>query len=351
MNGIGSIRLINKITAIILGMIASCLIAFYGIILLWPQENRFDQVEVTIPEGATLAAIVTYLQDQHIIKDPKSFLMAVKTLGHETSIPAGTFTLIKATNNYSIIDQLVNGKPEMEKLTLLEGWTMEKNLQEIASHFSIPYEKLKQLAYDPQFASERGVPADNLEGFLFPNTYLFLKSETPGAILTELVRQYHQVMTDSLKSAAESKGMTELQVVTLASIIEGEVIYDSERPTVSAVYHNRLNRGMRLQADPTIQYIIPDSPRRLLNVDLKIDSPYNTYLYRGLPPGPINNPGKESILAAINPDASDYLYFVARGDGYHTFSKTQAEHIAAKRKFQRIRHRLWLEKRRASKNR
>ena len=126
-------------------------------------------------------------------------------------------------------------------------------------------------------------------------------------------------------------------MITLASIIEGEAIYNSERSTISAVYHNRLKLGMKLQADPTIQYIIKDSPRRLLNKDLKIDSPYNTYLHNGLPPAPVNNPGKASILAALFPEENEFLYFVARGDGYHTFSKTQEEHNRAKREFQKFR--------------
>jgi len=117
------------------------------------------------------------------------------------------------------------------------------------------------------------------------------------------------------------------------------------------VYHNRLRKGMRLQADPTIQYIIKDGPRRLLNRDLRIDSPYNTYLYRGLPPGPINNPGRESLLAAVTPDTTDYLYFVARGDGFHTFSRTQAEHNEAKRKFQKVRRKVRREQRKSHANR
>ncbi len=351
MIGTESIRIINKTTAILMGMIASSLVAFYGIVLLWPQDNRYDQVEITIPEGATLASIVSYLQDHHVVSNPKSFLMAVKTLGHETSIPAGTFTLKAANNNYSIIDQLVHGKPEMVKVTLLEGWTLERTLVELSKTFSLPLEKLKQLAYDPRFSRELGVPADNLEGFLFPNTYLFLKSATPRDILSELVRQYRLVMTDSLKALARDRGLSELEVVTLASIIEGEAIYDDERPTISAVYHNRLRKGMRLQADPTIQYIIKDGPRRLLNRDLRIDSPYNTYLYRGLPPGPINNPGRESLLAAVTPDTTDYLYFVARGDGFHTFSRTQAEHNEAKRKFQKVRRKVRREQRKSHANR
>ena len=143
-----------------------------------------------------------------------------------------------------------------------------------------------------------------------------------------------------MKVQAQELGMSMLEIIALASIIEGEAIYDSERSIISAVYHNRLKKGMKLQADPTIQYIIDDGPRRLLNRDLKIESPYNTYLNYGLPPGPINSPGLESLRAAVSPADADFLFFVANGEGYHTFSRTEAEHNVAKKKLQRHRRKV-----------
>ena len=144
-------------------------------------------------------------------------------------------------------------------------------------------------------------------------------------------------MPNSLSNHVFEKGWTVHQILTLASIIEGEAMVDSERAMVSAVYYNRLKQGILLQADPTIQYIIPDGPRRLLRKDLAIDSPYNTYLHPGLPPGPVNNPGLKSILAAINPAHVDYLYLVAKGDGSHIFSRTLREHQIAKQRFDEFR--------------
>jgi len=152
-----------------------------------------------------------------------------------------------------------------------------------------------------------------------------------------MVEEYKKHFTDNFQDRRKKIGMSEKEVITLASIIEGEAIYNTERPLISGVYHNRLEIGMRLQADPTIQYIVDGGPRRLLNKDLKIKSPYNTYLNYGLPPGPINNPGIESIKAALFPANTENLYFVARGDGYHTFSRTKNEHNKAKKEFQRIR--------------
>ncbi len=141
--------------------------------------------------------------------------------------------------------------------------------------------------------------------------------------------------------------MTMHDILTLASIVEGEAILDKERPVIASVYYNRLSRGIRLQADPTIQFIIKGPPRRLLLKDLEIDSPYNTYKYKGLPPGPINNPGKLSILAAVFPAQTKYLFFVARGDGSHIFSRTAKEHARAKRKFDKVRRQVRLKKKKS----
>jgi UPF0755 protein len=152
-----------------------------------------------------------------------------------------------------------------------------------------------------------------------------------------MIEHYQSQITTDLRKRMAELGMAEKEVLTLASIIEGEAIYNRERPIISGVYHDRLNMGMRLQADPTIQFIVEGAPRRLLNKDLKIKSPYNTYMNEGLPPGPINNPGIESIRAALYPAETDFLYFVAKGDGYHTFSTTEKQHNKAKRNFQKIR--------------
>tara|TARA_B100000408_G_C10259089_1_gene206863 strand:- start:300 stop:890 length:591 start_codon:yes stop_codon:yes gene_type:complete len=185
-----------------------------------------------------------------------------------------------------------------------------------------------------------GVKAPTLEGFLFPETYYFVENESPQTILRKMVSEYQDRVSDKMRNRIVELGLSELQLITLASIIEGEAIHDKERKNISSVYHNRLNKGMRLQADPTIQYIIKDGPRRLLNKDLNIKSPYNTYLNEGLPIGPINNPGLKSIIAALYPTESEYIYFVARGDGYHTFSRTQEEHNFAKRKLNSLRKKV-----------
>jgi len=327
---------VGIVAAVVLGI----LLAFYSLILLWPQGNPYDSVKVTIPKGASLKEVSATLQDYNIIRNERSFLLAVKTLGYEKDMPAGRFKLVKASTNFDIIDQLVNGIQVNKRVTILEGWTIDIIAEELQDKIGIDPDEFKNACKNELLLWKWGISEESVEGYLFPNTYLFSEEEDIQDIIGRMINQFKQRITVEFRDRMKELGMDEKEIITLASIIEGEAIYDRERPVISGVYHNRLNIGMRLQADPTIQYIIEGSPRRLLNKDLKIKSPYNTYLNEGLPPGPINNPGIESIKAALYPVETDYLYFVAKGDGYHTFSRTKEEHNIAKRKFQNIRRQL-----------
>jgi len=327
---------VGILAAVVLGI----LLAFYSLILLWPQGNPYDSVKVTIPKGASLKEVSTTLQDYNIIRNERSFLLAVKTLGYEKDMPAGRFKLVKASTNFDIIDQLVNGIQVNKRVTILEGWTIDVIAEELNDKIGIDRDEFKSACTNELLLWKWGISEKTVEGYLFPNTYLFSEEEDVQDIIGRMINEYKQRITLEFRDRMQELGMEEKEIITLASIIEGEAIYDKERAIISGVYHNRLNIGMRLQADPTIQYIINDSPRRLLNKDLKIKSPYNTYLNKGLPPGPINNPGIESIKAALYPAETDYIYFVARGDGYHTFSRTKEEHNIAKRKFQKLRRQL-----------
>ncbi|NHZ87240.1 MAG: endolytic transglycosylase MltG [Planctomycetia bacterium] len=325
------------ITLTIVGILI-CLVATGAILLFWPQNDLDDRIKVNIPKGSTLVQISDILTEKNILTNKNMFITATRLMGKSNKIPAGIFALKDAKNNYRIVRQLVRGNPEMIKVTLLEGWTISQVIQAISSSMNLSSEILSSLCYDEQFINELGLKTKSLEGYLYPDTYLFLESENdPKEILKQIVSEFHEVFNDNLIERAKQIGLTVNEVVTMASIIEGEAIYDNERAIIAAVYNNRLKKRMLLQADPTIQYIIKDGPRRLRLSDLKIDSPYNTYLYRGLPPGPISNPGKASILAVLYPDDNNYLFFVARGDGYHTFTTTIEEHNQAKREFQKVR--------------
>ena len=217
-------------------------------------------------------------------------------------------------------------------------------MNQVAKHLSkeldFNYFEVLKLLSNEEFIRDLQVNSNTLEGYLFPETYYFFEGVDKTSVIKRLVKEHKKFWNDANLSKADSLGFTPYEITTLASIIEGEAIYDSERSIISAVYHNRLKIGMKLQADPTVQYIIDDGPRRLLNKDLRIKSPYNTYIYHGLPPGPINSPGEQSLIAALSPQDNDYLYFVAKGDGYHTFSRNEKEHERAKRAFQRVRKKV-----------
>ena len=191
------------------------------------------------------------------------------------------------------------------------------------------------LVHDPDFITELGITAPSLEGYLYPDTYNFAKGVNPRDIFRMMVQRLRKYFDQELLKRAEEVGMSEREVITLASIIEKEVVYNSERPLVSAVYNNRLKSNMRLQADPTVNYGVLKQANSITRIDLKRVTPYNTYAIYGLPPGPIASPGIRSIRAALNPANSDYLYFVSKNNGTHHFSRTGIEHMKAVMIYQR----------------
>ena len=331
----------NKPVFLLGGIIAmSITIALVVLVLFWPQPNSSSVSKVTVITGSTLSEISKQLYEKKIISNEQMFRWAVQVMGKEKEIPVGTFQLVDTQSNYDIIKQLVYGSPELIKVRLLEGWSVKQIAAYLNEVMGFEPDEILDISKDYRFLKKHNIKASTIEGYLFPDTYLFFNGDTPTSVLDNVVSEYKNFWRDAFRDRARELNMTEHEVVTLASIIEGEAIYDKERPTISGVYHNRLNRGMRLQADPTIQYIIEDGPRRLLNRDLRIDSPYNTYKHKGLPPGPINSPGAQSLKAALYPEENEYLFFVARGDGYHTFTTNEKDHNNAKKQLQKLRREL-----------
>ena len=331
----------NKPVFLFGGIIAmSITIALVVLVLFWPQLNPSYVSKVSVITGSTLGEISEQLYEKKIISNEQMFRWAVQIMGKEKEIPVGTFQLVDTQSNYDIIKQLVYGSPELIKVRLLEGWSVKQIAAHLNEVMGFEPKEILDISKDSRFLKKHNIKASTIEGYLFPDTYLFFNGDTPRSVLHNVVSEYKKFWKDAFRNRARELNMTEHEVVTLASIIEGEAIYDKERPTISGVYHNRLNRGMRLQADPTIQYIIEDGPRRLLNRDLRIDSPYNTYKNKGLPPGPINSPGAQSLKAALYPEENEYLFFVARGDGYHTFTTNEKDHNIAKKQLQKLRREL-----------
>ena len=306
----------------------------------WPQTNMEKVIKLKISHGQSLAAISSMMSQKNIISNQWVFEFVTKLKGLDKSIQVGTFGFNRTHTNQDIINNLAFGRPDRKKITFLEGWNMKQVSRHLADVMKFDYDEVITLLNNESFIKDLNINSNTLEGYLFPETYYFFEGVNKKTIIKRLVNEHFSFWNEENILKADKLGFTPVEIVTLASIIEGEAIYDSERPIISAVYHNRLKKGMKLQADPTVQYIIKDGPRRLLNKDLRIKSPYNTYMYKGLPPGPINSPGLQSLLAALNPQINNYFYFVAKGDGYHTFSKNEKEHERAKRAFQRVRKKV-----------
>ena len=316
-------------------LITLILITFY-----WPQNNLIKDVKVIINYGDPLSVITKKLKNKKLISNEMIFNMIAKLNGVENSIPAGIFLISDANTNIKLINCLVKNSPQIKKITLLEGWTIKQSINYLVREMEFDYKNFEMIISDIDIINDFDINTDNMEGYIYPETYYFFEGQSELSVIKKIINEYKNFWNKENIARAEKLKMTQHEIVTLASIIEGEAIYDSERPIISAVYHNRLNIGMKLQADPTVQYIIKDGPRRLLNKDLKIKSPYNTYLNQGLPPGPINSPGRKSLYAALYPNDNEYLYFVAKGDGYHTFSKNEKDHEKAKKNFQKIRRKV-----------
>ncbi len=300
-----------------------------------------------IQRGMRLHQIADSLQREGIIPDRDQFLFAARLIDRHQPLKAGKYALTPGLSLKELLRLLRSGKSMEERVTLPEGKTAEEFAAILARALDLNPQEFLQAVADTALARTLGIAAPGLEGYLYPDTYHFYWGATPREVVAMLVREFQRRLDDTLRAHIAASGLSLHEIVTLASIIEGEAVIDSERAIISAVYHNRLRAGMRLQADPTIQYILPGPPRRLLFRDLEIDSPYNTYLYAGLPPGPVNNPGIASIRAAAKPAAEGYLYFVAHGDGSHVFSYTLQQHLNAKADFDRVRARVRREQKKA----
>lgn len=320
------------------------IIGLYEYIALDEQGDDVPRVNVIIPKGASLNAIADSLLRKNLIDDRKMFRFWVTTLELDRQLKAGYYEVPTGLTYPQLVKFLTTARSKQIKVTLIEGWRIEQIAEALSENLDLDKSFLISLAHDPEFITELGIQAETLEGYLLPDTYFFYWGMEEKQLIRFLVSKCLEVFDEPAQKRLQELKMSRHEIITLASIIEGEAILDSERDTISSVYHNRLKKRIKLQADPTIQYILAGPPRRLLYKDLEIDSPYNTYKYYGLPPGPINNPGKNSILAAIYPADTRYIYFVARGDGGHTFSRTAAEHARAKQKFNRIRREVYRKK-------
>ena len=286
------------------------------------------RVQVRIPEGSTLSAATDTLFAYHVINSPGAFRFFARVFGKADQIKAGVYELAPNQSAFQVLRVVSTGREALRRLVVPEGLTAAEVAGYVSQQLGVPAADFIAATRDPRQIVRVRANAGTLEGYLYPSTYLVRYGVTAPEIVEQMVGEFEAHWRPEWNPRLDSLKLSRHQVVTLASIIEGEVRYAPDRPFVSSVYHNRLRRGMRLQADPTVIYAIGHR-RRLYEKDYRFPSRYNTYLIDGLPPGPIGQPSAESVQAALYPAETNFLFFVAQSDGKHVFSRTLSEHLAA----------------------
>ncbi|MFI5295567.1 MAG: endolytic transglycosylase MltG [Thermodesulfovibrionales bacterium] len=301
--------------------------------ILVPAHTVAGNTEIEIPRGATFKQAVDILAGENLIRDKKIFLLLGRLTGADRKIRAGFYSIWPNMSPWDIFKIIRKGRIIEYEVKVLEG----DSLFEVADAFSkagiANYDDVMRISKNPEFLSSYDIGAPSVEGYIFPDTYMIPKGVKAENALGSMIDRMREKYSGELLEKTEKTGMTETEVLTLASIIEKEAVVDSERPLISAVYHNRLKKHMPLQADPTCIYGIKRSKEKITKADIQRKTPYNTYVINGLPPGPIASPGLKSIIAALNPANVPYVYFVSNNDGTHIFSVTLGQHAEAVRAY------------------
>jgi UPF0755 protein len=302
------------------------------------RGHRPDKVFVEIPRGTSRWKIAGILRHDDVIRSRLAF--ALFSAWHfRRKLQAGEYLIDRPMDSREVFWKLAHGRIFVHVVTVPEGWSMYDIANELERQGICRKADFLAAAHDTWLISDLAPNAKSLEGFLFPSTYEFTRHTTCDEIAERMVGDFRTVW-ESIDTSSNPAGLTTEQVVTLASLVERETPNPDERPLVAGVFYNRLERGYPLQCDPTVQYAMAIGGQQVKDVkpsDLRVNSPYNTYEHRGLPPGPIANPGEAALRAALKPTHSDYLYFVANGRGGHFFSRTLAEQD---RNINRLRRRL-----------
>lgn len=296
-----------------------------------------DSVRFEIPKGSSLSDIAEILKSSGFDISGFELKLTAKLLSKDALIGYGRFIYdpLLDLKLKDFICFLTKGGHLTINLTIPEGSRIREIAGILQKTLKVDSVSFADRTRDKEILDMYNIPASSLEGYLYPETYNFNESDSIDDIIDRMVSTYRSKI-NLYKAQIDSSGYSEHEILTLASIIQGEVMVFDEIHKISAVYNNRLKKGMLMQSDPTIQYLF-DKPKRLLNKDIAIDSPYNTYLYKGLPPGPVNNPSIKAVEAALNPEDVPYIYMVAKGDGTHNFNTDLQGHLKDKADFDKIR--------------
>lgn len=298
------------------------------------EPGSAEPVALTVPKGATAGEIAKLLDDAGLIRNRAAWVLAASRFGYSERFQAGDYALSRGMSAVEIMEALTHGTRTTVRVTIPEGHTLRQIGHELERQTGLfSAEDFVAAARDRSRWPDAGfpLPTTSLEGYLFPDTYAVERDATPERVIAQMLERFREVYEQRLGALAAS-GLSLHEVVTLASIIEKEIRVPDERAIAAQVFLLRLRKGIRLESCATVQYVLPQPKAMLTEADLRIRSPYNTYLHAGLPPGPICSPGEACIDAVLHPANTDYLYFVlADEEGRHHFSRTYREHLAAKR--------------------
>ena len=320
------------------------IIIFFFVVLGWLYyifftPNYYSEkspVRFEIAKGESLDQISDSLYEHGLIPNRTSMKVAAFLYGAEKKIRAGRYEIPNGLSYLDLIELFLNGKADfLVNVKLYDGSRIKSMAATLKVNAFIDSASFVDVCNDREFLDSIGLDYPTIEGYLLPQKYSVYERSSAREIIRKIYNGFNNFFNDSLKIRAKELGYSVHDIVTLASIIEGETKKKEDMPVIAEVYYNRLKRGMKLEADPTIQYLIKGKWRRILYKDLKTNSPYNTYMNYGLPPGPINNPGKPALLAALYPEDNKYLYFVADGNGGHKFSRTYSGHLKNVREYRR----------------
>ncbi|MFC1821698.1 endolytic transglycosylase MltG [Thermodesulfobacteriota bacterium] len=307
-----------------------------GIFLISPADESGEEQIVVITEGLSLKGVAQKLEEKGLIRNRTLFWLWARTMGYARNIKSGEYVMSARLPPVKILEKLTRGGVMTHPVTIPEGLTRRQIADLLAVKGLGDKEQFLALTRDPALAKKYGIPGETLEGYIYPDTYHFARGLSARAVIETMINRFWQLV-EPLKERAGEINMDIGEVIILASIVEKETGKSEERPVIASVFLNRLKRRMRLDSDPTVIYGLDNFDGNLTRKDLAKPTPYNTYLIRGLPPGPIANPGIASIKAVLYPARTDYLFFVSKNDGSHYFSKTLAEHNKAVWKYQKRR--------------
>jgi UPF0755 protein len=296
-----------------------------------------EPVRINVPPGASFSQVTDSLAAHNIVRAPALFKLYARFRGDAGRIQPGTFAFRAGSSWSDVLADLTGGRVLTARVVVPEAWDLRGIAPRIAEALGFDEDSVMYVLTDTATVRRFAVPGPTMEGYLYPATYTFPLAMPLDSVISRMVLTYRRVWTEERLARAAEIGMDEREVVTMASIVEKEARQRAEMPRISGVYHNRLRRNWRLDADPTVQYALGEHQARLLyaHIDQTADNPYNTYRNFGLPPGPIASPSALGIDAALNPEAHDFMFFVARADGSHIFTRTLDEHNRARVQVQR----------------